>query len=340
MIEVEKIISAITRELASGMTFHPSEVGLTSYLLGSESAEEDEDVGKVGIDTMVEHLHPQFIEPCHPINRKVVAIDSTSFGLGLIPDGLVGAVRLSVIIKETGKTNHGLERYGPYIVPVTNQNKEALYCNLYRTVYDKDPKGIHAPDYVKTFDRIRDLLEKYVQLEVVKNFKESLILLDGSLIGRTVALPELFTKRVLDCAAGNSNCIVAISKSTGLTLESSQKSILSLLDGVLGPCYIPGVKDHIGQDRDRYFGDIYVAKLTPLGEPFRIDIPGNAPIEHSQILNELAGLAGEYGYPEELKLAHMACVFSSLEILELQAVAVATHGLVMREELRRKLFPL
>lgn len=340
MIEVEKIVSAITGELASGITFHPSEVGLTDYFLGSEGAGEDEDVGKVEIDTMAEHLSPQPIEPCYPINRRVVAIDSTSFGLGIIPDGLVGAVRLSVIIKEVGKTNHSLERYGPYIVPVTNQNKEALYHDLYRTVYGKDPKGIHAPDYVKMFDRVRDLLERYVQLEVVKSIKESLILLDGSLIGGTVALPEFFTKRVLDHAAENGNSLLAISKSTRLALEPSQKSILSLLDGVLGPCYVSGVKDHISQDRDRYFGDIYVAKLTPLGEPFRIDIPGNAPIKHSQILSEAAGLAGEYGYPEELKLAHMTCVLSSLEILELQAAAVAMHGLIMKEELRRKLFPL
>jgi len=340
MIEIEKIVSTITGGLAIGTTFQPSEVGLTDYFVGSEGGEEDEDTGKVAIDALTEPLYPQPIEPVYPLNRKVIAIDSTSFGLGFVPDGIVSAIRLSVIIKEAGRTNHSLERYGPYIIPVTNQNKEALYHNLYRTVYGKDPKGIHAPDCVKMLDRVRDLLERYVQLEVAKNFKESLILLDGSLIGRTVALPEFFTRRILDHAMGNGNSVVAISKSTGLTLEPSQRSILSLLDGVCGPCHVSGVKDHISQDKDRYFGDIYVAKLTPLGEPFRIDIPGNAPIKHSQILSEVAGLAGEYGYPEELKLAHMTCVFSSLEILELQAVAVATHHLIMKEELRRKLFPL
>jgi hypothetical protein len=51
-------------------------------------------------------------------------------------------------------------------------------------------------------------------------------------------------------------------------------------------------------------------------------------------------LAGDYGYPEELKLAHMTCVLSSIEIIELQSAAIMLHGLSMKEELRPKIFPL
>jgi len=83
-----------------------------------------------------------------------------------------------------------------------------------------------------------------------------------------------------------------------------------------------------------------VAKLTPLGEPFRIDIPPNAPNSHEYILNRVAGLAGDYGYPEELKLAHIRCVLSSIEFIELQAAAISLHGLSIKEELRCKIFPL
>jgi hypothetical protein len=101
------------------------------------------------------------------------------------------------------------------------------------------------------------------------------------------------------------------------------------------------IRNHIRQQRERYLGDIYVAKFTQIGEPFRIDLPENTPTSHPDLLNTVAGLAGDYGYPEELKLAHMTCVFSAIEILELQAAAVAFHNLVMEEEVdvRQKIFP-
>jgi hypothetical protein len=53
----------------------------------------------------------------------------------------------------------------------------------------------------------------------------------------------------------------------------------------------------------------------------------------------VAGLAGDYGYPEELKLAHSTCVHSSVEIMELQAVAIKDYNLQIKESLRSKLFP-
>ena len=46
----------------------------------------------------------------HPIEDQVVAIDTTNFTLGQIPDGLVGAVRASIITKAPNKTSHSLEK--------------------------------------------------------------------------------------------------------------------------------------------------------------------------------------------------------------------------------------
>jgi hypothetical protein len=54
----------------------------------------------------------------------------------------------------------------------------------------------------------------------------------------------------------------------------------------------------------------------------------------------VSGLSGEHGYPEALKLAHMTSVFSSIEVIELQAAAINLYGLQLRENMRRKLFPM
>jgi len=279
------------------------------------------------------------INPVYPMDNRVVAIDTTNFTLGEIPDGLVGAIRASIITKPPGKTGHSLQKYGPYLIPITNQTRDQVYRNTFKTTFKRETEA-NAPDCHKTLDHIRSWLERYLQEAIVKNLKDSLILLGGSLIAGFVADPTFILKNILADAAANANTIVAISKSTSLTLQRSLHNILSLLDGVNGPCYIGNIKKYITQNPDRYLGEVYVAKLTTRGEPFRIDIPKNAPHTHQEIFSQLAGLAGDYGYPEELKLAHMTCVLSSIEILELQAAAIVLHGLSMKEELRPKIFPL
>jgi len=338
MLEVDKVVSTICGKIPEGLTFEPSDINLTDYFVSTTKGD-GEEVNFVTVDEQEKWTKAHSIVPKYPTDNQVIAIDSTSLTLGQLPDGLVGAVRASIIIKPAGKIGHSLERYGPYLVPVTNQNKDLVYRTAYKAVYEKET-NIHAPDCFKTLDRVRNLLERYIQLEVVKHYRNSLILIDGSLIGGTVADPRVVMRKIIADSASNGNSIIAISKSTGLTLQQTQRNILSLLDGVHGPCYIGGVKDHITQKKERYFGHIYVARLTPLGEPFRVDIPENTSIPHSEIFTQVAGLAGDYGYPEELRLAHMTCVLSSIEIVELQSTAIVLHGLTMKEELRPKIFPL
>jgi len=338
MIEVEKIVETISGKIPEGLAFEPSGINLTDYFVSTTKGEE-EGIALVSGDEQEEWTKVHPIIPEYPVDAQVIAIDSTSITLGELPDGLVGAIRASIITKPIGKTTHSLERYGPYLVPVTNQNKDSIYRATYRAVHGKETK-IHAPDCAKTLDRMRNLLERHIQLEVSKNYRNSLILIDGSLIGGTIADPKSAIEKIIAQSLSNRNSIIAISKTTGLTLQQTQRNILSLLDGVYGPCYIEGIKDHITQDRQRYLGYIYAAKLTPLGEPFRIDIPEKTPISHPEIFTQVTGLAGDYGYPEELRLAHMTCVLSSIEVLELQSAAIVLHGLTMKEELRPKIFPL
>jgi len=337
MIEIDQFVKAVCNKIPQGLTFQPSDTNLTEYFQETKKTDEEEATQLELKET--EKQEPTPINPKYPIDSEVIAIDTTNFTLGNIPDGLVGAVRASIITKPPGKTNHSLEKYGPYMAAITNQNKETIFKNTFRSIFGKENEST-PPDCYKTLDRIRSWLERYLQKETAKNRKNSLILLDGSLIAGFVGDPTFILRGILNDAAANGNTIVAISKSTGLTLQRTMHNILYLLDGIQGPCYIGDIKKHITQNPDRYFGEVYVAKLTTLGEPFRIDIPKDAPLSHNEVFAQLAGLAGNYGYPEELKLAHMTCVLSSIEIIELQAAAIGLHGLSMKEELRPKIFPL
>ncbi len=337
MIEIEHFVNAVCNKIPPGYTFEPSDANLKEYFRETKKVEGEEDVQLEFGEP--EKPEPTPINPRYPMDSKVLAIDTTNFTLGQIPDGLVGALRGSIITKPSGKTSHSLKRYGPYMVPITNQNKPVVYRNTFRALFAMENRS-KPPDDYRTLDRFRSWFERYLQRETAKNNRNSLILLDGSLIGGFVGDPTFILKGILKDASANGNTVVAMSKSTGLTLKGTRRNILSLLDGVQGPCYVGDIKRRITQNPERYLGEVYVAKLTPLGESFRIDISKGSPLTHDEVFSQLAGLAGDYGYPEELKLAHMTCILGSIEIVELLAAAIDLHGLSLKEELRSKIFPL
>jgi hypothetical protein len=337
MFDVSDIVQAMRGQTPKERTFEPTDVQLSDSTLSADKATEDA-AGFVSLRAGSElPINP--IDPSFPLARPVVAIDSTSVVLGYVPEGLVGAIRASVIIKPKDKTMHAMERYGPYLAVITNYDKDELYADACELVYG-EPTYAKAPDTRKTLDRLRNLLERYLQFQVVKSYNDALLLIDGSLMAGAVADPMFVVKDLVHDAARNDNAVVALSKSTTLTLKENHLSILSLLDGVPGACYVGDLREHLTQDQKRYVGNVYVGRLTPGGEAFRFDIPESASVTHGSLFSMLAGLSGEHGYPEELKLAHMTCVLSSISMIELQAAAINLHGLKMKENVRRKLFPL
>jgi hypothetical protein len=332
MLNVERLADILRNPLDEGMTFRPYDVDLNNFF--PTHIEEKESVEPLTLHPDAE-ISVQKIDPILP-ERRVVAIDTTSITLGHVQDGAVGAIRGALIVKELHEKGLRVERYGPYLLAPTNQNKQAIYEKMRNAVF-KVSKKARSPNYVKMIDRARSFLEKVLQLEAAENYTNSLLLFDGSLISGTVDSPKQFVSKVLDSAATHENDIVAISKRTGLSLEPTKRSILSVLEGVHGPCYAE-VKPYISQKKERYLGNIYVGRFTLQGEPFRIDIPYNSPSKHTSILSQLSGLAGDYGYPEELKMAHVLCVHSSIEILELQSAATRIYGMEIKEDIRKKIF--
>lgn len=331
MLEVEQLTDILRSPLDKGLSFQLSDVDLNRFFPANiEGREPNETLTlRPDVKVSVEKLDPFLTK------RRVVAIDTTSIMLGHIKDGAVGAIRGAIIIKEP-EEKLKVERYGPYLLAPTNQNKQATYEKMRKTVF-KATKKIRSPHYVNMIDRARNFLEKLMQLEVTKAYTNSLLLFDGSLISGVVDSPTQFMTKVVRSAANHGNDIAAISKRTSLSLEPTKRSILSVLEGVYGPCYAE-VKPYISQKKHRYYGNIYVGKFTVHGEPFRVDIPNDSPSKQVAILSELSGLAGDYGYPEELKMAHVYCIHSSIEVLELQSAASKLYGMKIEENIRKKLF--
>jgi hypothetical protein len=271
-----------------------------------------------------------------PPYRRVVALDGTSMVLGKGGDSIVGAVRGSIVERRPGEPGFKTQNYGPYLVCFTSQNRGEAYGRLRSKIFQL-PKPRKVPNLGKMIDWTRTLLEKQLQLEMIKNYRNSLLLFDGSM---TISMdsPRKYLLEMIDTAAENDNDLVSVSKHTTLTLKGTGRSILSPLEEVRGPCYCD-VKSNLSVSPRRYMPiRIFTAKLSQKGEAFRIDMPVNSSKEPEALLCEVAGLAGAFGYPEELRVAHIACIFSSLEVLELQAAAVEKYDIELREEIREKIF--
>lgn len=285
-------------------------------------------------------IKPKSISP-ENLQKRIIAIDATSTKLGIIEDGLLGVVRISTIIREINEKNHRLERYGPKLVDITNQNKYERYKKLYQIVFgDGSPPSV-APDNSEMLDRIRNLYEKYIQISAIKSNQDSLILIDGSLIGGTVDTPKKIINEMIMETQKNNNTLIAISKKTGLTLKNSGKSILSLIDNQVSPIFLGPLNSYLEvRNAKKYLGEIYVAKLSTHGESFRIDIPPNLDEDVNRIFNQLASTCGYYGYPEELKFAHTTCIHSHVEMLALQAFAIQKYKMGIEKNIRNLIFPL
>jgi len=332
MFEVEKLTEVFIQPLPErNAAFRPAEVNLMRFIPIPDGCEERNENLTVpeGISIPIRPL--ESITP----SRRVVAIDGASVTLGHIDGGVVGAVRATVVVREAGGRIKA-ERYGPYLIVATARNSQMIYDRLRKTVIGS-PANVRAPHYTRMTDRVRGFLEKFLQLEAARSYTDSLILLDGSMRVGTFDTPKGFMKRVLRHAASKGSDVAAVSKRTGLTVESTGRSILSVLDGVDGACYA-NVKPYITQGHARYFGNIYVCKLSRTGRVFRVDIPEGTPTGHAVILSELSGLAGDSGYPEVLRMAHVLSAFTQVEVLELQAAAVRIYGMELRENIRRELF--
>jgi len=310
-------------ESIEGTCFTPVQVELRAFQCEDEQQEQLPPVSLVSV----------FPIETATLDRTVISIDAASRILGDLDGGVVGAVRASLVIRENG--NVRVERYGPYLAACTSTNSARIYSRLRREVIGAT-NPVSAPHYSRMPDRVRGFLEKFLLKKAVLSFSDALILYDGSMRVATYDTPSSFFRQICQHALSRGNDLAAVSKQTGLTMRPDGRSILSALDGVDSP-HCAMVKPVITQDSWRYYGDIYVCRFVRGGDAFRVDLPPECRKRHPIILSELSYLAGPFGYPEDLRIAHIMSVFYPMEIVGLQSVAAAMYGMRMRENLRNKI---
>jgi hypothetical protein len=196
---------------------------------------------------------------------------------------------------------------------------------------------------LRILTRLRNHVERWVQEVLSTTVKNGILLIDGSLTAGTPDNPAGRVNKILTTARNNNSLVVAMSKSTQLTVGG--KNILAFSNDANTPHLIDIT--HIVEEEYpaypvRFLGHVFVAKLSADGFLFRVDIDREVSAEDAtRALGRVAGADVVFhGYPETLRIAHIFSTFTSNEILAIQRFVAANHHVTLqaRPNLRRSLF--
>jgi len=272
-----------------------------------------------------------------PTERPVVAIDTSTIKLGELADGFLCALRGTVVMLES--KSYSYVRHGPFIFSLGYDSPLASKClqNLGLPPFSGEP------NIDSLLKRVRNVLERWLQLSASSSPRNGFVLIDGSLTAGTPDNPSHELEHILDVASRSGNVMIAISKKTKLRIRN--EAVTNLLENVPNPCLVDvdaEVTEQFPPYPVRFLGRVFVAKLAKSGFPFRIDIDRQIPSLGAAA--ELAQLAGtdivDQGYPETLRMAHILSTFTATDVVAMQAFAEAQFGLQMTPKLslRHSLF--
>ncbi len=247
-------------------------------------------------EIMINKIEPLRVYTC------IVGIDSSCLLVGETIDGFIYSAKCCIALAYNGKMITHI-KIGPMLFYVKYNDDVADRC------------GIDESKRV-----IRRRLEQMLQYEISRFIHNSIILADGPL--KAFHSRELFN--IIDTYKTNSNILIGLSKGTSYKHLSR---IASSLTKQAHPCYTDvtdllcngGIREDI---RDL---SILLAKLNGNGVVIRVDIPSTYDPSYTLgvlICNERL----HNGYPDTLRVAHHASVFTSTDLLCLKGFMKSRLG--------------
>ena len=332
----ESLVELSNRSMQAlqGSTFNPRSVSLVELGLNDGDSEERLDLAANSAAMGLTRC------PILPVRdpAPIVACDASSVKIGETDSGMIFAIRAVAVWRQPDKIL--FTRWGPLLFHVANSDDESN--NKWRDEESRIFGGLSVKT-LRVLTRLRNHVERWVQEVLAGSVKGGVLLIDGSLTAGTPDNPAGRVNKILATARSNNSIVVALSKSTELTVGG--KNILGFSDDGHVPHLIditPIVEGEYPAYPIRFLGRVYVAKLAADGFLFRVDIDREASEEQAQ--SALGRVAGTdvifHGYPETLRIAHIFSTFTANEILAIQRFVASNHHITLqaRPSLRRSLF--
>ena len=326
-------LSNRSMERLRGSSFNPRLVSLVD--LGVEDGDSDEQLD-LRTSSISSGLKRTVIAPRRePV--QIAACDASSVKIGETETGMIFAIRAVAVWRNPDRTL--FNRWGPLLFHIANNDDQP------ERIRDDDSKvfGGLSVKTLRVLTRLRNQVERWTQEVLSTTVKNGVVLFDGSLTAGTPDNPASRVSKILSTTRGNNSVVLALSKSTQLTVGG--KNILAFFDSDKTPHLLDMssiVESEYPPYPVRFLGRVCVIKFSPDGFLFRLDIDREANEESA--LRALEQVAGTdvifHGYPETLRLAHIYSTFTANEIIAVQRFVSSNHrvSLQSKPSLRRSLF--
>ncbi len=273
----------------------------------------------------------------------VAAVDCGIIRLGETENGLVIALRASIVIDSGENTRVKIFKTGPiylhnqYKLKILHEmgkhlGKESLFVELNEQdptnpIPEKIKSGV-ADDAHQFGDRFRNWLERLVQRIAVTSVENGTILFDGALTLRTRDTHASYLENLARLASNKGNSIIAISKQSQLQIQSMPiRFWLKDHSEKIGYRNLSSAMLRTGAER--VLGNAYAARLSVLGPTFRMDVkPVAGQTDKEAIDTFYSSVLMRGGYPDILVRAHAHSYFTSPDVVQLQAHARAKYSLI------------
>ena len=226
--------------------------------------------------------------------RPVASVDSTCILVGETSQGALYAARTAVGISYEGALRRFF-RLGPILVYANASGMSGLVSHIPSSELD-----LLLSDRTVAERFIRNTVERRVIEALSIGDGSTIVMADGSLKHPMGQFSASATLR------GQARSMVGFSKSSNLIMSEDAMGALSK---ARGPSY---------HTIDRGAVSTVLAKFTPDGLVFRLDLAGDEPTE-TTLGRIMWNDAFSSGYPESLKVAHHLSVFSRAEDQALKA---------------------
>ncbi|MCE4608611.1 MAG: hypothetical protein F7B61_06630 [Caldisphaeraceae archaeon] len=327
--KLESFLKELEEDLSNARKFRPRYIEISRFIPTNDSDVDklEENILDETITLRAEPSEYKSLTPGDYKKSQIVSIDTSSLRIGETERGIVAAYRASIVFFDG--EGYSITKLGPFIVNISEGNKAYIY-NYFRSLLGlEEVDERKVPMLYKVVDRVRNFIERYLQILTAGLIKNGIILWDGSLTSGTVDTPKEILVRALKRAEQSGNSVIGVSKSSYLRTINGHR-LIDLLSDVYMPSYIK-LNDLIRSETlMRILGDVYAVKFSPHGFTFRVDVHSRDSEEDLKRTYSLCPMFN--GYPDPLRQAHVNCYFTANEVLALQSYVIKKYNLEVLPE--------
>ncbi|MGH2588880.1 MAG: DNA double-strand break repair nuclease NurA [Dehalococcoidia bacterium] len=279
------------------------------------------------------------------VPSALAAIDAGVVDLGLTRTGFALAFKAAAVMQSADGA-HSVAKVGPRVKLITPENRAELLRYVGEGLMNPTMFVEEQPDGALTIkagarepnqfkDRIRNYIERMMQLDLARQLVNGILLVDGALTLRTYNTPEALLDRLAREAAQRNSDIIGVSKKSRVTVGGVH--ISALLDDTPPQA---GYRRILAEDAEgsdtlvgaRNLGQPFAVRFAPGGFTFRVDVARRSLLASEEdVLEALyTNTRMTLGYPNLLRLAHIHSAFTKSEIVSLQVQAAHDYGMAMR----------